>query len=132
VPHDGPARVLVGRHGAASSNLNASVSLNYLAVGLRGGRSWQYQPPADHEVGWISVSRGHLRVPEPVDARELVVFASSDLAIEMTADVDTEFVIGSAVPHPYELALGNYSVHTSAAALRAGERAPQRDSTPAA
>jgi hypothetical protein len=39
----------------------------------------------------------------------------------MTADVDTEFVIGSAVPHPYELALGNYSVHTSAAALRAGE-----------
>jgi hypothetical protein len=49
------------------------------------------------------------------------VFASSDLAIEVTADVDTEVVIGSAVPHPYELALGNYSVHTSAAALRAGE-----------
>jgi len=30
-------------------------------------------------------------------------------------------VIGSAEPHPYDLALGNYSVHTNPQALRAGE-----------
>ena len=34
---------------------------------------------------------------------------------------DTEFVLGSAARHPYELALGNYSVHTSPASLEAGE-----------
>jgi hypothetical protein len=34
---------------------------------------------------------------------------------------DTVFVIGSAQPHPHELALGNYSVHTNPQALRAGE-----------
>jgi hypothetical protein len=34
---------------------------------------------------------------------------------------DTVFVIGSALPHPHELALGNYSVHTNPQALRAGE-----------
>ena len=33
-----------------------------------------------------------------------------------------EFVLGSAVPHPYELHLGSYSVHTSTKALAAGER----------
>ena len=32
------------------------------------------------------------------------------------------FVLGSAVPHPYELHLGAYSVHTTADALAAGER----------
>jgi hypothetical protein len=31
------------------------------------------------------------------------------------------FVLGTAVPHPYELALGYYSVHTSEAALARGE-----------
>ena len=30
--------------------------------------------------------------------------------------------LGSAASHPYELALGNYSVHTGPATLRAGER----------
>ena len=32
------------------------------------------------------------------------------------------FVLGSAVPHPYPLHLGYYSVHTSAQALEIGER----------
>ncbi|TDM08045.1 MAG: hypothetical protein C4K60_00520 [Ideonella sp. MAG2] len=31
------------------------------------------------------------------------------------------FLFGSAVLHPYELVLGNYSVHTSAEALEQGE-----------
>jgi len=36
--------------------------------------------------------------------------------------VGATFVLGSAVPHPYQLHLGAYSVHTSAEALAAGER----------
>jgi len=43
-------------------------------------------------------------------------------AIDFYAESDTEFVLGSAASHPYVLALGNYSVHTSHATLRAGER----------
>ena len=34
---------------------------------------------------------------------------------------ETTFVLGSAYKHPHELVLGNYSVHTSAAALVRGE-----------
>jgi trehalose utilization protein len=57
-----------------------------------------------------------------VEAGELVVFEPSNEAIDFHAGADTEFVLGSAVRHPYELALGYYSVHTSPAALRASEQ----------
>jgi redox-sensitive bicupin YhaK (pirin superfamily) len=122
VPNDGPARVLVGRHGAVASRLNVGGSVNYMAVRLTKGESWQYRPPADHQVGWISISRGRLLLPDGVDAGELAVFESSNSPIEMAADSDAQFVIGSATPHAHDLALGNYSVHTSTAALRAGEQ----------
>ena len=42
-------------------------------------------------------------------------------AVEFVAQDDAEFVIGSAVPHPHELVLGYYSVHTSPRALEIGE-----------
>lgn len=35
---------------------------------------------------------------------------------------DARFVLGTAIPHPHELYLGHYSVHTSSAALVEGER----------
>jgi hypothetical protein len=37
------------------------------------------------------------------------------------AKADADFVVGSAAAHTH-LVIGQYSVHTSAAALRAGER----------
>jgi hypothetical protein len=46
---------------------------------------------------------------------------ASDGAIDFHAAIDAEFVLGSAVPHPHDLVLGNYSVHTSGDALQAGE-----------
>jgi hypothetical protein len=35
---------------------------------------------------------------------------------------DARFVLGTAIPHPHDLYLGHYSVHTSPAALIEGER----------
>jgi len=122
VARDGPARVLVGAHGAAESPLYAGVSLNYLAVRLRAGESWRYQPAVSHTVGWLSLSSGRVRVPESVEAGELAILESSNAAIDLAAEADTEFMIGSALPHPHDLVLGSYSVHTSPASLRAGEQ----------
>jgi hypothetical protein len=51
-----------------------------------------------------------------------VAFEPSNQGIDFRAEGDTEFVLGSAARHPYELALGHYSVHTSPASLRAGEQ----------
>jgi redox-sensitive bicupin YhaK (pirin superfamily) len=118
----GPARVLVGTHGEVASPLNAPVSMNYLAVQLKAGESWSYQPPAGHTVGWIALAAGRLLTPESVEAGELVIFEPSNGAIDFHAETDTEFVLGSSLPHPYILVLGSHSVHTSPAALRAAEQ----------
>jgi redox-sensitive bicupin YhaK (pirin superfamily) len=122
VARDGPARVLVGTHGTARSSLKAPASLNYLAVRLRAGEFWRYQPAIDHTVGWVALSTGRLLVPESVEAGELAIFESSADAIDFHADADTEFVLGSAAPHAHDLVLGQHSVHSSPAMLRAGEQ----------
>jgi hypothetical protein len=48
----------------------------------------------------------------------LAVFEPSSEAVEFEARSDAEFVLGSAVPHKYDLVLGSHSVHTTPAALR--------------
>jgi redox-sensitive bicupin YhaK (pirin superfamily) len=117
-----PATVLLGTYGEASSQLPAPSSMTYLFVHLKRGESWRYQPPSDHTICWVALSRGKLDVPERVEAPELAVFELSNQAVDFYAESDTEFVLGSAASHPYALALGKYSVHTSHATLRAGER----------
>jgi redox-sensitive bicupin YhaK (pirin superfamily) len=126
IQQEGPARVLLGHYGAATSEIQAPSPMNYLSVQLKAGERWQYQPPEGHTVGWVALSAGGLLAPEMLRAGELAVFEASDQAIDFHAEVDTEFVLGSAVKHPHDLVLGNYSVHTSSDALRAGEAQIQR------
>jgi redox-sensitive bicupin YhaK (pirin superfamily) len=118
----GPARVILGRLGEAASKVPAPATMNYLDVALAKGEKWRYDPPDDHTVAWIAVHRGKLATPEIVDKGELAVFEESNGALEFEAREDTGFILGSAVKHPHDLVLGNYSVHTSQRALDAGER----------
>jgi redox-sensitive bicupin YhaK (pirin superfamily) len=117
----GPARVILGRLGDAASKVPAPATMNYLDVALKKGEKWRYDPPAKHTVAWIAVHRGKLATPEIVDKGELAVFEESNGALEFEAREDTGFVLGSAVKHPHDLVLGNYSVHTSQRALDRGE-----------
>jgi redox-sensitive bicupin YhaK (pirin superfamily) len=121
IQHDGPARVLLGRHGSATSAIEAPSPINYLAVQLKQGERWRYQPPQGHTVLWIAVASGTLAIPDTLRHGELAAFEPSNEAIEIVAQSDAEFVVGSAVPHDHDLVLGYYSVHTSADALREGE-----------
>ncbi len=125
VPQEGPARVLLGRYGAAQSPIPASSPMNCLAVQLKDGERWRYTPPAGQTVGWVAVNAGRLdagySAAGPVVAGELAVFEESDTALDFVAQGDTAFVLGSAVPHPHELVMGHYSVHTSRATLDRGE-----------
>jgi len=66
-------------------------------------------------VGWVPFG------PEELRQGELVAFKPSSAAIEFEAQSDAEFVLGSAVPHDYDLILGSHSVHTSTQALREAE-----------
>jgi len=126
VPAEMPARVILGSHGSAKSSIPAPASMNYLDVRLSAGEQWTYLPPADHEIAWIAVSEGTLRTPEPIGEGELAVFEESNNAISVQADTASRFVLGSSAKHPHELVLGRYSVHTTRAALMAGESEIQR------
>ena len=121
IPHNGPARVLLGSYGSATSAIKAPSPMNYLAVHLKAGECWRYQPPAGHTVLWIAVGMGSVLVPDELRQGELVAFNPSSAVIEFEAQSDAEFVLGSAVPHDYDLVLGSHSVHTSAEALREAE-----------
>ena len=124
IPSVGPARVLVGSYAALASPVRAPDGINYLLVRLNRGEQWTYAPPSGHTTAWVAVSSGTLHVGERVYKGELAMFDQSEapITLEGSADLGATFVLGSAVPHPYPLHLGAYSVHTSADALAAGER----------
>jgi redox-sensitive bicupin YhaK (pirin superfamily) len=121
VPIDGPVRVLIGSYGTATSSIKAPSPMNYFAVRLKAGERWSYQPPTGHTVLWTAVGKGSILVPDEVQQGELVAFTSSSSVRDFEAQSDAEFVLGSAVPHNYDLVLGSHSVHTNAEALREAE-----------
>ena len=118
VQSDGPAHVLLGSYGSASSAIASPSPINYLAVRLKAGERWRYEPPTDHTVLWTAVASGTVSVPDELRQGDLAAFEQSSEAVEFEARTDVEFVLGSAVPHKYDLVLGSHSVHTTPAALR--------------
>jgi hypothetical protein len=92
--------------------------INYLAVRLKAGERWRYDPPMAHTVLWTAVASGIVSVPDELRDGDLAAFEQSNEGIEFEALTDAEFVVGSAVPHQYDLILGSHSVHTNPAALR--------------
>ena len=127
-PRAGPARVLLGQYDGVRSGIVAPSPINYLAVVLGAGERWLYQPPEGHSVLWLAIGKGRVSAPDTLEHGEIVVFEPGERAVDFLAQEHAEFVIGSAVPHPHELVLGQYSVHTSARALRIGEAQIQRTS----
>ena len=123
----GPARVVLGSYGGVASAIVPTSPMNYLAVCLRDGETWRYDPPAGHSVAWVAVSGGQVQCSALLQAGDLAVYDASGQAIDFRAVGDAEFVLGSAVPHPHPLVLGSYSVHTSRDALRKGEEGIRRE-----
>jgi redox-sensitive bicupin YhaK (pirin superfamily) len=121
IQQEGPVRVLLGRHGQATSPIRAPRDINYFHIRLKPGQTWSYLPPAGHTVAWLAVDQGRLHTGITVEGSELAVFEESSQSIEVEAAVETSFVFGSAVKHPHPLVTGYYSVHTSPEALAKGE-----------
>src|SRR6267154_2485215 len=121
VQSDGPAHVLLGSYGSASNAIASPTPINYLTVRLKAGERWRYEPPTGHTVLWVAIASGVLSAPDELRHGDLAAFEPSSKAVEFEALTDTEFVLGSAMPHDHDLVLGYYSVHTSPEALRDGE-----------
>jgi redox-sensitive bicupin YhaK (pirin superfamily) len=120
----GPAYVIVGSHDGVTSPVPAPPGINYLLVALNARERWTYSPPAGHTVAWLAMAKGEVDAGEAIAAGEMVLFERSEQAITVQAagKEDAVFVIASAVPHPYPLHMGMYSVHTSSEALMQGEQ----------
>ncbi len=120
VPTHGPARVVLGSYGGVTSPI-ASPPMTYLSVSLRHGERFVFEPPEGHDVAWVALMNGALQASSRVATGELAIFETGTTPIALVAEGETRFVLGSARQHPHELVLGNYSVHTSRAALEQGE-----------
>lgn len=123
VPTVGPAHVILGGYDGARSPARSPDGVTYLLLRLKAGTAWTFVPPEAQPVAWLAVASGQLVGETPADAGEMVIFQQSQQPITLEAGPggDTIFVIGSAEPHPHDLHLGSYSVHTSAESLAVGE-----------
>ncbi|WP_394843923.1 pirin family protein [Pendulispora brunnea] len=127
---DGRVRVLLGRHEQLRSPIAEVSPIHYLHVRLQDGETWHYQPPTGHDVVWVAVNEGKLHAAGDLLRRaaapQMGIFEEGHGALELRAEGETEFVLGSATKHPYPLICGSYSVHTSVSALIDGEKGIRR------
>ena len=121
IPSDGKVRVLLGSYGELQSPVPYPQPVTYLNVKLADGERWIYRPHPTHDVAWLAVSLGTLRVAGARVGREMVIFEEGSRPIEVIAEGDVDFVIASAVKHPHPLVTGMYSVHTTENNLVLGE-----------
>ena len=126
VQEDGAVRVILGRHGDARSVIRAPEGVDYFHVRLNDGERWSYTPPRGYDVAWLAVDKGRLHASQAVGAGQIAVFEQGEDPVEVRAQGPTSFVFGAAIKHPHPLVLGDYSVHTSAAALARGEAEIER------
>jgi redox-sensitive bicupin YhaK (pirin superfamily) len=122
IPEIGPARLVLGKYQGRHSPIGAPEGVNYLMILLQPGEAFVYRPPPEHEVTWLALSRGNLVGAAQSGEGELLVFERGQGDVLLQAGPQgASLVLGSAKPHPYELHMGSYSVHTTAEALALGE-----------
>lgn len=118
----GSARLILGEYAGRKSGIPSPENINYFDVELKAGEEWSYQTPTGHDIAWLSIIEGELTVnSDPVTSGEMAILEEGDGIVNFKIKSDSRFVFGSAIKHPYELHLGNYSVHTSKEALIKGE-----------
>jgi redox-sensitive bicupin YhaK (pirin superfamily) len=122
IPRIGSARLVLGRYQGHQSPVRAPEGINYLMVQLSPGEKFIYEPPLQHEVAWLVMSRGQLFETTVAHEGELAMFERGEGDIVLKAGPEgASLVLGSARLHAHDLHLGNYSVHTSEKSLALGE-----------
>ena len=99
VEEDGPVRVLLGEFGRARSRVRqAPAHVNFFHVRLKDRQHFRYLAPDGHNVTWLAVDRGSLQLQqgEWVLWEQIAVFEDCAGVIEVQADGETSFVLGSA------------------------------------
>ena len=82
---DAPVRVLLGTYGSLASAVPYREPITYLHVKLGDGEPWTFRPNTGHDVAWLAVNRGSLRLGGLKIQRELVVFEEGNGEIPLRA-----------------------------------------------
>jgi redox-sensitive bicupin YhaK (pirin superfamily) len=120
---EGSVRVILGQFGRARGAIaHSAQGINYFHVRLRDGEQWRYLAPDQHNVTWLSVDRGgvRLRVGERVCCEQIALFGDSRGVIELTADGETSFVLGTASRVAHSM-LDNSLIDAALTTLTAGQ-----------
>jgi redox-sensitive bicupin YhaK (pirin superfamily) len=99
VQEEGSVRVVLGHIGRARSRIgHAPPDVNHFHVRLKDGQRWRYAAPDGHDVAWLAVDRGGLRLEEGgrVLREQVALFERSRGVIEVQAEGESSFVLGSA------------------------------------
>jgi redox-sensitive bicupin YhaK (pirin superfamily) len=99
VQEEGPVRVALGQLGHAHSRFaHAPPDINFFHVRLKDAQRWRYAAPNGHNVTWLAVERGCVRLPEDgcVLREQIALFGDSRGTIEVQAHGESSFVLGSA------------------------------------
>lgn len=120
----GPARVIVGPYQGISSPVPAPAHMTVLDVSLAAGESWTYIPSEEQSITWLAPVAGKALVnaEATVNKGEVLILEQHTNSVVIQAQTDMRFVIASAKPHPHELVMGPYSVHTNRQALQQGHQ----------
>jgi redox-sensitive bicupin YhaK (pirin superfamily) len=129
VQEEGPVRIVLGQLGRARSPLvDAPPDINYFHVRLKDGQCWRYAAPDGHNVTWLAVDRGRVRLQEDgrVFPEQIALFGDSRGVIEVQAEGESSFVLGSARRVSNALVQGGrHSMDTSLAALEIDSMTPR-------
>ncbi|HSI38799.1 MAG TPA: pirin family protein [Methylotenera sp.] len=121
IPKVGPVRVILGEYQGAKSPLPQISPITYLHVRLEDGEHWTFDSPANHDVLWLAIDEGSIRVSGETLTNGIAIFDSESAPLILQALGTVNFMLGSAVKHPHPLVTGYYSVHTTDDALKIGE-----------
>jgi redox-sensitive bicupin YhaK (pirin superfamily) len=103
IERDGPAQIVLGQHGDASSQLALPALVNYLVVTLVAGQAWIYEPPVNHRIAWVAVISGKIKTSDVlVGADEVAVYESSNESISFLAEEDGVFLIGTSQQYAHQ------------------------------
>lgn len=125
LPTNGTVRVILGEFECMRSPVPAAPNVTYLQVSLEADQRVTFAARAQ-DAAFVAVLRGEVEVlgagaPEFLEGPELGVLGPSEGPVVVVARAATQLIYGAAPPHPHELVLGRYSVHTSGSALSRGE-----------
>ena len=125
LPTNGTVRVILGEFEGMRSPVPAPPNVTYLQLSLEAGQQVTLAA-RPQDAAFVAVLRGDIEVSgsgarEFLQGPELGILGPSEGPVVVVARAPTQMVYGTAPPHPHELVLGRYSVHTSPSALSHGE-----------